>query len=67
MDKVNLKVGDILKITKNVNGHEFPIGIKVRLINAQFGYDSYVAEYLDGHDYWYLTTNEFTKVGEANV
>lgn len=67
MDKVNLKVGDILEITKNVSRHEFPIGIKVRLINAQVDYDSYLAEYIDGHDCWYLKAKEFTKVGEANV
>lgn len=67
-------IGKKVKIIDNFGGHHFKNGEIVRIIEKD-DYDKdfgqvYKAEYLDGHDYWYIyeqegIRSEFDLVGES--
>lgn len=52
---MNYKSGDLVTITSNNNNHDFSMGEIVRLKrNCGGEHHVWVAEYLDGHDFWYV-------------
>lgn len=66
-------IGKKVKIIGNFGGHFFKNGEIVRIVDKE-DYDqdygqTYKAEHLDGHDYWYIHENEarceFELVGET--
>ena len=50
------KAGDKVKIIASKHGHEFDIGEIVRI--AEVYSDNYKADYLDGHDFWWVEDDE---------
>lgn len=56
------KVGDIVKIIDNRSHHEFLIGEQVRIVSIG---DDLKAEYLDGHDFWWVFEEDIELVENA--
>lgn len=56
---MNYKSGDLVKIAGNNNNHDFSMGEIVRLKHNCGGeHRVWVAEYLDGHDFWYVLESD---------
>lgn len=49
-------VGDIVEVVANNSDHDFEIGEHVRIKGTDE--DGYIAEHLDGSDWWYLNVEE---------
>lgn len=62
---MNCKSGDLVKITGNSNGHQFKIGETVRLKYRVENF--WVAEYLDGHDWWNVRESDMTPAKPATM
>lgn len=65
--KIHHKIGDIVLITSNINGHRFNIGQKVVLMK-HYGEREWFAESLDGcnNQYWHITEDEFASLNDEN-
>lgn len=56
---MNYKSGDLVKIAGNNNNHDFSMGEIVRLKHNCGGeHRVWAAEYLDGHDFWYVLESD---------
>lgn len=58
------KEGDIVKIIACRNGHQFELGEEVRITKVRDV--DYKAEYLDGHDYWFVEDEEIKLISGTN-
>lgn len=56
--KTKFKKGDLVRITGNSNGHDFPTGEIVRVVRYDKDSNEYECEYLDKHDFWYIKESE---------
>ena len=59
------KVNDKVKIVACNHGHGFEIGEFVRI--TEVTEINYRAEYLDGHDYWYVEDDEIAPIPETTI
>lgn len=66
--EMNYKVGDLAKITGSSNSHWFKAGETVRLKrNCGGELHVWTAEYLDGHDFWYVRESDMAPVKPATM
>lgn len=65
---MNCKSGDLVKITGSSDRHLFKIGETVRLKEYLGGMNrAWKAEYLDGHDWWYVCESDMAPVKPATM
>jgi hypothetical protein len=64
--KNKYKIGDVLEVVDNKGNHDFPIGTHVR-ITKYFGYVIYQAEYLDGHNWWFIREEDLQPIKENKI
>ena len=57
------EVGDIAVITRELNGHRFEIGDKVRVRSLNDDGTVYTVEYLDKRDWWAVSEGEMRRLG----
>lgn len=58
----NVKLGKEYKIVGNFKDHGFPIGTVVRVVPRPSTGEEYMAEYLDGHDWWWVYAQDLEEI-----
>ena len=59
----NFKVGEFAVVVENTSGHEFPDQTVVKIVEIDS--TGYMAEYKDGHDYWFVSDDDLEPLKEA--
>ena len=57
-----VKLDKEYKIVGNFKDHEFPIGTIVRVFERHPTTEEYRAEYLDGHDWWWVYAQDLEEI-----
>jgi hypothetical protein len=63
MPETNCEVGDKVRVTDELNGHEFEIGEIVTIERIYIYDDSYCCS--NGNESWFLTKDEFEPIKES--
>jgi len=58
----NIKIGRKYKIIGNFKDHEFPVGTIVRVVERHSTGEEYRAEYLEGHDWWWVYPQDLEEI-----
>lgn len=64
---MKFKVGQEVKIIKNTYHHCFQMGTIVRLVSLSDDKGIFKAQYLDGHDFWYVKPEDIEEVKQPQT